>query len=172
MPNSKTSVPAATRDFISAFLDPFHRVRGLGHHLSAYLGLLLRILREFPCVMRARRSTIHLILDLEQSRRRLGQRARLLLGAASVPVDGRRQGLFAVWNATSLARSTQLFFLLIVLKMVVETVFVNVLSYMPFVTPFWFVPDELSRLRFFVGQGTRIVAESIGVANTSNLGKS
>ncbi|MFT7573659.1 MAG: hypothetical protein ACI9XZ_000021 [Alphaproteobacteria bacterium] len=88
---------------------------------------------------------------------------RLLLGAASVVDDGSSQGLLSAWNATSFVESARLLFLLIVLKLVIENVFVNVLSFMPFVAPFWFVADELSRVRFFVGQGTRIVAESLGV---------
>lgn len=88
---------------------------------------------------------------------------RLLLGAASPSGDRKERGLLTAWNATSLVASTRLCLLLIVLKLTIENVFVTVLSYMPFVAPFWFVPDELSRLRYFVGQGTRIVAESFGV---------
>jgi hypothetical protein len=42
---------------------------------------------------------------------------------------------------TSLVHSLQLFYLLLVLKLMIENVFVTVLSYMPFVTPFWCIPD-------------------------------
>lgn len=88
---------------------------------------------------------------------------RLLIGAASTAHDQGRQGLATAWNATSFLSSVGLLLLLIALKMTIETVLVSVISYLPFVAPFWFVPDELSRVRYFVGQGTRIVAESLGV---------
>jgi hypothetical protein len=88
---------------------------------------------------------------------------RLLLGAVGHGGSPGIPKLLAAWNATSLMQSMWLFSLLIVLKLTIENVFVSLLSYIPFVAPFWFVPDELSRMRYFVGQGTRIAAESIGV---------
>ena len=66
-------------------------------------------------------------------------------------------------KSVSFAESAALYLLLLILKLIVESAFVTVVSYLPFVAPFWFIPDELSRVRYFVGQGTRIVAESLGV---------
>ena len=45
----------------------------------------------------------------------------------------------------------------------IENVLVTMLSYVPLIAPFWFVPDELSESRYFVGQGVRVAAESIGI---------
>ena len=82
----------------------------------------------------------------------------LLVAAMPIPsTDGA-----AGWISIPFAESIKLYFFLLLLKLTVENVFVSVLSYLPFVAPFWFIPDELSRLRYFVGQGIRIAAESLG----------
>jgi len=88
---------------------------------------------------------------------------RLLLGSAPSQGDAGARCLSAAWHATTLMQSIRLFALLLVLKLIIESVLVTVLSYMPVVAPFWFIPDELSRLRYFVGQGTRVAAETLGV---------
>ncbi len=85
---------------------------------------------------------------------------RLLFGTVQ-PVAS--PSVLISWKSVSFVESIALYLLLLILKLLVESVFVTVLSYLPFVAPFWFIPDELSRLRYFVGQGTRIVAESVGV---------
>lgn len=87
----------------------------------------------------------------------------LLFGALKADEGGKRgKRLLTTWRAVSLVESAKLFCLLLLLKLAVEGVVVTAISYLPFVAPFWFIPDELSRLRYFVGQGTRIVAESVG----------
>ena len=85
---------------------------------------------------------------------------RLLFGAARMP---KRAGFRSAWGMTVFFESIGLYVLLLLLKLTIETVLVTAISYLPFVAPFWFIPDELSRLRYFVGQGSRIAAESIGM---------
>ncbi len=85
---------------------------------------------------------------------------RLLLGVARMP---KGTGFQSAWGMTALFESFGLYALLLVLKLAIETVLVTAISYLPFVAPFWFIPDELSRVRYFVGQGSRIAAESIGM---------
>ena len=85
---------------------------------------------------------------------------RLLFGAVRAPD---RAGFRSDWRMTAFLESIVLYVLLLLLKLAIETVLVTAISYLPFVAPFWFIPDELSRLRYFVGQGSRIVAESIGM---------
>ncbi len=82
----------------------------------------------------------------------------LLVAAMPLPPSGGAKG----WTSIPFAESIKLYIFLLLLKLTVENVLVAALSYLPFVAPFWFIPDELSRLRYFVGQGTRIAAESIG----------
>lgn len=86
--------------------------------------------------------------------------ARLLFGTIRL---GAKQNWFMSWRSVSFAESAALYLLLLILKLIVESAFVTVVSYLPFVAPFWFIPDELSRMRYFVSQGTRIVSESLGV---------
>lgn len=88
--------------------------------------------------------------------------ARFLFGATSAG-RGADHGWRDAWSATSTLRSFGVFLELLILKLVIENVFVTALSYVPLISPFWFIPDELVTYRFFVAQGTRIAAESIGV---------
>lgn len=85
--------------------------------------------------------------------------ARVLFGAPGV---GRGTGTSA-WTATTTLRSLGLFLILLILNLTIGTVLVTVVSYIPVIAPFWFIPNELSEIRYFVGQGTRIFAESLGV---------
>lgn len=82
----------------------------------------------------------------------------LLVAAMPIPSSDKAVG----WTSIPFTESIKVYFLLLFLKLTVENVFVAALSYLPFVAPFWFIPDELSRLRYFVGQGIRIAAESLG----------
>jgi hypothetical protein len=66
------------------------------------------------------------------------------------------------WSVTTTAWSVAAFTALVLLKLFVDDVALKFLSYMPFIGPFWFIPNELSEHRYFVGQGTRIAAESLG----------
>ncbi len=68
-----------------------------------------------------------------------------------------------IWSTVPIVESIALYCCVLMLKLTIESVFVTAMSYLPFVAPFWFIPDELSRTRYFVGQGTRIVAECVGV---------
>jgi hypothetical protein len=88
--------------------------------------------------------------------------ARLMLGALCFARDPHARWR-AAWNATSLLQSIALVFGLLVLNQIIETVFVNVVSYLPVVSPFWFIPSELSPMRDLVGMGARIIAQSCGV---------
>lgn len=89
---------------------------------------------------------------------------RLLFGALKADEGGKGGRRFlTTWRAVSLVESLKLFCLLLLLKLTVESVVVTAISYLPFVAPFWFIPGELSRLRYFVGQGTRIVSETVGL---------
>lgn len=85
---------------------------------------------------------------------------RLLFGVARM---SKSTGFRSAWAMTAFIECIGLYVLLLLLKLAVETVLVTAISYLPFVAPFWFIPDELSRLRYFVGQGSRIAAESIGM---------
>ncbi len=87
--------------------------------------------------------------------------ARLLFGAADV---GRGTATWtSAWSATTTLQSLGFFLLLLILNLTVENVLVTVISYVPVIAPFWFIPNELSEMRYFVSQGTRIAAESLGV---------
>lgn len=88
--------------------------------------------------------------------------ARLLLGAFCFARE-RQARWRAAWSATSLLQSIALVFGLLVLNQIIETVFVNVVSYVPVVSPFWFIPSELSPMRDLVGMGARIIAQSCGL---------
>lgn len=88
--------------------------------------------------------------------------ARFLLGA-SRPVRAGTNRWTAAWTATTTWQSIGLFFVLLVLKLSVNGVLIDLISFTPVVSPFWFVQDELSPMRDIVGQGVQIVAESLGV---------
>lgn len=53
------------------------------------------------------------------------------------------------------------FFLFLLVWLSIDGVLVPLVSYLPFVSPFWFVPNEDEPSRFFVGQGSRLAAEAI-----------
>lgn len=87
---------------------------------------------------------------------------RLLLGAlhvASNPITDAA----AAWSATTAVQSIGWFFALLVLKLFVDSVVVNLISFAPVISPFWFVPNELSPMRHVIGQGIDIAAQSCGV---------
>ncbi len=87
--------------------------------------------------------------------------ARILFGAPGV---GRNDASWtSAWAATTTLQSLGLFLLLLILNLTIENVLVTMISYIPVIAPFWFIPNELSELRYFVSQGTRIAAESLGV---------
>ena len=86
--------------------------------------------------------------------------AGCLFGAG---VYGRGGTLGAAWRAAWFWRGVGLFLVLVGVKLTVEHVLVTMISYVPVVAPFWFIPNELAESRFFVGQGARITAETLGV---------
>lgn len=88
--------------------------------------------------------------------------ARLLLGAPRVG-RGAPHMWSGAWRATTALQSIGFVLALLVLKLIIDNVFVTVLSYVPFISPFWFIPDELAPYRYLVAQGTRIAAESFGI---------
>jgi hypothetical protein len=87
---------------------------------------------------------------------------RLLLGASCV---GRNRGsrLAAAWTATTTMQSMVWFLALLIIKLFVDGVLVNLISFAPVIAPFWFIPDELSPMRYFAGYGIDILAQSCGV---------
>ena len=84
---------------------------------------------------------------------------RLWAGAAAF-ARGEAAGPLGAWSRSSFALSLWICLLALLLKLAVETVLVTATSYLPVIAPFWFVPNELSESRYFVGQGTRIAVES------------
>lgn len=88
---------------------------------------------------------------------------RLFLGAGKFAgVQG--AGLRSSWKATSTLQSLVLFAVFLVIKLSIDGVLIPVVSYLPFVSPFWFIPDEMAPHRYLVGQGTRIVSEALALA--------
>jgi hypothetical protein len=87
---------------------------------------------------------------------------RLLLGASCARRVGTNRAA-AAWNATTTLQSFGWFLALLVLKLVVDGVIVDLVSFAPVVSPFWFVSDEISPVRYFFGHGIKIFAESCGV---------
>lgn len=88
---------------------------------------------------------------------------RLFLGAGKFA--GRRAaGLSSAWGATSTVQSLVLFAAFLAIKLSIDGVIIPVVSYLPFVSPFWFIPDEMAPHRYLVGQGTRIVSEALALA--------
>lgn len=87
---------------------------------------------------------------------------RLLLGASCM-VAHRENRLAAAWTATTTVQSIAWFLALLVIKLFVDDVIVDLVSFMPVISPFWFIPDELSPMRYFFGHGIDIFAQSCGV---------
>jgi len=88
---------------------------------------------------------------------------RLLFGAGKFS-RGRRVGLRSAWTATSTIESLLLFATFVVIKLSIDGVIIPIVSYVPFVAPFWFIADEMAPHRYVVGQGTRIFAEALGLS--------
>ena len=87
--------------------------------------------------------------------------ARLALGI--VRTIRQQTGLLSAWSATSTMQSFGWFVVLLLIKLFIDSVIVEFISFIPVVAPFWFLPNELSPMRYFVGQGVEIVAQSCGV---------
>lgn len=88
---------------------------------------------------------------------------RLLFGAAKY-ASGRGAGLGAAWAATSTIQSLVLFAIFVAIKLSIDGVIIPIVSYLPFVSPFWFIPDEMAPHRYIVGQGTRVVSETLALS--------
>lgn len=88
--------------------------------------------------------------------------ARFLLGAMAF-TGGDSDHWGATWRATTMWQSIGFAFGLLALKLIVDGVFVNVVSYLPFVSPFWFIPNEMSPMRDLVARGAWIIAQGLGV---------
>jgi len=83
---------------------------------------------------------------------------RLLLGAPT-----RHAGAVnAAWRAARLWPSLGLFLVAVAVWLAVDSVLVTLLSYIPVIAPLWFI-DDGAPSRELIGQGTRVVAESLGV---------
>lgn len=87
---------------------------------------------------------------------------RMLLGASRVAAD-RGNRFVKAWTATTALQSLGWFLILLTIKLFVDGVIVDLISFAPMISPFWFIPDELSPTRYFVGHGIEIVAQSCGV---------
>lgn len=87
-----------------------------------------------------------------------------LWSGAGVFARAKTSGPLAAWRGSTFLLSLWICLLAILLKLTVETVLVTAASYLPVIAPFWFVPNELSETRYFVGQATRIAVESAGLA--------
>ena len=53
------------------------------------------------------------------------------------------------------------FFLFLLVWLSIDGVLVPLVSYLPFVSPFWFIPNEDEPSRFLVGQGSRLAGEAV-----------
>lgn len=53
------------------------------------------------------------------------------------------------------------FFLFLLVWLCIDGVLVPLVSYLPFVSPFWFIPGEDEPSRFLVGQGSRLAGEAV-----------
>lgn len=73
-------------------------------------------------------------------------------------------GLVSAWRRTPLGTSLVLTALYVALWLSIEGVIIPILSYMPVIAPFWFIPGEAASHRYLVGQGTRLLGEAIGAA--------
>lgn len=71
------------------------------------------------------------------------------------------RGLRAAWQATGWRDRVLAFLGFLVIWLSIDGVLVPLVSYLPMVSPFWFVPGEDEPSRYVVGQGTRIVAEAL-----------
>ena len=66
------------------------------------------------------------------------------------------------WLATTGLRARIVgFFLFLLVWLSIDGVLVPLVSYLPFVSPFWFIPSEDEPSRFFVGQGSRLTGEAV-----------
>ena len=88
---------------------------------------------------------------------------RLVLGATCLGDEDRRGSLKATWIATTTRQSLVWFLALLAVKLFIDGVIVDFVSYAPVISPFWFIPDELSPMRYFVGHGIDIITQSCGV---------
>ncbi|MVS97429.1 hypothetical protein [Devosia marina] len=88
---------------------------------------------------------------------------RGLFGAGHY-ATGQATGLFSAWRSTPLGTSLALTAIYIALWLSIEGVIIPMLSYLPAIAPFWFIPGEAASHRFLVGQGTRLLGEAIGAA--------
>ncbi|MGE3720104.1 MAG: hypothetical protein AB7G07_17080 [Bauldia sp.] len=86
---------------------------------------------------------------------------RVVLGAAIARMSP--PGLMSAWRATGTGESIAIFLVVVAAQLAMEDVVVSMLGYAPFVAPLWFIPDESAPHRYLLGQGTRIVAESLAV---------
>lgn len=87
---------------------------------------------------------------------------RLLL-SATCAAKGSGNRLVAAWTATTTLQSLAWFLALLAIKLFVDRVIVDMVSFVPVVAPFWFIPNELSPMRYFVGHGIEIFVQSCGV---------
>lgn len=88
---------------------------------------------------------------------------RLLLGAFCLAAGDHRWSLKAAWTSTTTLQSLMWFLVLVAVKLFIDGVIVNFVSYAPVISPLWFIPDELSPMRYFVSHGIDIVTQSCGV---------
>lgn len=86
---------------------------------------------------------------------------RTVLGAGVGALSPK--GIRSAWFATATLQSIGVLLVVVALKLSLENVAVSMLGFAPFIAPFWFIPDESAPHRYFVGQGTRIIAESLAV---------
>lgn len=86
---------------------------------------------------------------------------RTVLGAGIGALSPK--GIKSAWLATATLHSIGVLLVVVALKLSLENVAVSMLGFAPFIAPFWFIPDESAPHRYFVGQGTRIVAEAFAV---------
>lgn len=88
---------------------------------------------------------------------------RMVLGAFCLGAEERRASFTAAWTAITTLQSLIWFLSLLAVKLFVDGVIVDFVSYAPVISPFWFIPDELSPTRYFVSHGIDIVTQSCGV---------
>lgn len=86
---------------------------------------------------------------------------RMVLGANAGSLFP--SGIASAWRETRTGRSIVIFLVVVAVQLAIENVAVSMLGFAPFVAPFWFIPDESAQHRYIVGQGTRIIAESLAV---------
>ncbi|MGE3739728.1 MAG: hypothetical protein AB7I59_09525 [Geminicoccaceae bacterium] len=77
-----------------------------------------------------------------------------------------RAGAFATVAAgpiptTGLQAGIAGFFLFLLVWLSIDGVLIPLVSYLPVVSPFWFIPNQDEPSRFLVGQGSRLAAEAV-----------